>query len=43
VDAALQPDFITQASATKARDKPPVPLLAPPGARGAPQGPPAAP
>ncbi len=43
VDAALQPDFITQASATKARFTPAFPLTKPPNERGAAQGPPPGP
>lgn len=43
IDAALKPDFVTQASATIARTKPPEPLAKPPAERGAPQGPPATP
>ncbi|HEY8073417.1 MAG TPA: hypothetical protein VIF62_04895, partial [Labilithrix sp.] len=43
VDVALQPDFITRASATIARDKPPFDLNKPPDQRGAPEGPPASP
>lgn len=43
VDAALKPDFVTQASATIARDKPPFILNKPPGSRGAIEGPPATP
>ena len=43
VDVALKPDFVTQASATLSRDKPPFVLNKPPGERGAIQGPPASP
>jgi hypothetical protein len=42
-DVALKPDFVTQASATLSRDKPPFVLNKPPGARGAIEGPPTAP
>lgn len=41
VDAALQPDFVTQASETIARDKGPFDMNKPPAARGAITGPPA--
>jgi hypothetical protein len=43
VDAALKPDFVTQASSTISRDKPPFGLNKPPAERGAPEGPPATP
>ena len=43
VDVALKPDFVTQASATLSRDKPPFVLNKAPGERGAVEGPPAAP
>lgn len=43
VDAALQPDFVTQASSTLSRFKPPFLLDQPPAARGAISGPPASP
>ena len=43
VDAALKPDFVTQASSTISRDKPPFGLNKPPSERGAPEGPPATP
>lgn len=41
IDAALNPDFVTQASATIARSQPAYDLNKPPGARGAIVGPPA--
>jgi len=40
IDAALNPDFVTQASATLARGAAPFDLAKPPSARGAPLGPP---
>jgi hypothetical protein len=43
VDAALQPDFVTQASATIARNKPPFVMNKPPSERGPIEGPPAGP
>lgn len=43
IDAALNVDFVTQASATMSRDKPPFVLNKPPGERGAFEGPPATP
>jgi hypothetical protein len=43
IDAALKPDFVTQASATLARDKPPYVLDKAPGQRGGIEGPPATP
>jgi hypothetical protein len=43
VDAALQPDFITQASSTISRFQPPFDMNKPPGARGPITGPPATP
>lgn len=43
VDVALKPDFVTQASATIARDKPPFGLDKKPGERGAIEGPPTTP
>lgn len=43
VDAALKPDFITQASITLSRDRPPFDMNKPPGARGPITGPPAKP
>jgi hypothetical protein len=43
IDAALQPDFVTQASATISRDKPPFGLNKAPADRGAIEGPPASP
>jgi hypothetical protein len=42
-DVALRPDFVTQASATLSRDKPPFVLNKAPGERGAIEGPPATP
>ncbi len=43
VDAALQPDFVTQASSTLSRFKPPYDMNKPPAQRGAVTGPPASP
>lgn len=43
IDAALKPDFVTQASATISRDKAPFVLNKAPGERGAIEGPPATP
>jgi hypothetical protein len=43
VDAALDPDFVTQASATLARFQPPYDMNKPPGGRGPITGPPAKP
>ena len=43
VDVALKPDFVTQASATLARNKAPFTLNKPPGQRGPIEGPPATP
>lgn len=43
IDAALQPDFVTQASSIISRDKPPFILNKPPSERGAIEGPPASP
>ena len=43
IDVALKPDFVTQASATISRDKPPFELNKAPGARGAIEGPPSSP
>jgi hypothetical protein len=43
VDVALQPDFITRASATIARSKPPYVMNKAPGDRAQPEGPPATP
>ncbi len=43
VDVALKPDFVTQASATLSRDKPPFGLNKAPADRGAIEGPPATP
>jgi hypothetical protein len=40
VDAALQPDFVTQASSTMSRSKAAIDLAAPPAARGPITGPP---
>lgn len=42
-DVALKPDFVTQASATLSRNKPPFVLNKPPGERGAIEGPPTTP
>ncbi|MDB4941103.1 MAG: hypothetical protein JWP97_637 [Labilithrix sp.] len=42
-DVALKPDFVTQASATVARGKPPFGLVKAPGERGPIEGPPATP
>lgn len=42
-DVALKPDFVTQASATISRDRPPFVLNKAPGERGAIEGPPATP
>ena len=43
IDAALDPDFVTKASSTVARDLPPFPMNKPPGERGPVEGPPAGP
>jgi hypothetical protein len=43
IDAALKPDFVTQASATKSRDSSPFSLNKKPGDRGPIEGPPATP
>jgi hypothetical protein len=43
IDAALKPDFVTQASSTIARDKAPFVMAKPPAERGAIEGPPATP
>ncbi|MEA2751795.1 MAG: hypothetical protein QOI41_5938, partial [Myxococcales bacterium] len=43
VDVALKPDFVTQASATLSRNKPPFILNKAPGDRGAIEGPPTTP
>jgi len=43
IDTALNPDFVTQASASLSRGRPPFDMNKPPGARGAPIGPPAKP